>query len=108
MRTLSADLQISIASPTRIPLARITIEDMRMDFNNDEGSAVEYDGNLPVNDNPAMSWGTALQGDACMDTSGHLHQAIVRETGGSFYVYYREVTPYTDFPTQAWTQVPGT
>jgi hypothetical protein len=107
MRTLSAALQTAQAATERVLLTKLTIEDERMDFNNDEGSATEYDGNLPVNDNPAMTWATALIGDSCMDGSGDIHQAIVRETGGSFYVYYRKVTDLSDW-TVAFTQLAAT
>lgn len=104
MRTLSSALQTAQAASERVPLARLTIRNMKMDFIT---SVTEYDGTLPVNDNPAMDWAKCLIGDSCEDSSGDIHQAIVRETGGNFYVYYRKVTDLSDW-TGAWTQLAAT
>ena len=106
MRTLSAALQTAEAAADRTPLAKVTIRNMRMDFD-PTYNGTEYDGNLPVSDNPSLPWASALVGDSCADSAGHVHQAIVRETGGSFYVYYREVTDLSDW-SGAWTQLAAT
>jgi len=101
MRTLSDSLQTAEAASERTALARLTIRDLRLKFD------TEYDGALPVNKNPALGWGDALMGDSFKDSDGHIHQAIVRETGGQLYVYYREVTNLADW-SGTWTQITGT
>jgi len=88
VRSLSADLQTAQASSERTPLSRVTIRDLRLQFDTvfdcSLGSAAEGD----------LTWANSIRGASCEDASGYIHRCIAKGNGR---LYHQKITDLTDW-----------